>query len=180
MPNESKSATWPKYPFAIPPPEDRVPRDKITRDAIRLIHPDWDGENFGIVYHDLRAMSLPPKEIVGMSITDIRERFQGQVAVTIPVMLATTANTIVPYGKREGPPEAKVHPATLAKAILFEQPDISPTKLAERIGVTRSTLYKTTPPWKDVRAILLARGDSDTGYEVDGKPEAEHERPTDG
>ncbi|UCC31278.1 MAG: hypothetical protein JSU86_03185 [Phycisphaerales bacterium] len=67
---------------------------------------------------------------------------------------------------------------TLALAILFQQPDISPTDLANRVGVARSTLYSKSPKWKPVRQTLTARGDGTLpkGRKGnDGSIEAEHE-----
>lgn len=73
-----------------------------------------------------------------------------------------------------GKPPFDVHPATIAKAILFEQPDITPTDLARRLGVSPSTLYSKRKGWKDVRAILLARPkhDAAAGIKTGGDLEA--------
>jgi len=46
---------------------------------------------------------------------------------------------------------------TLAKAILFEKPDISPSDLAKQVGVSRGTLYSKSKKWIDVRRTLVAR-----------------------
>ena len=51
-------------------------------------------------------------------------------------------------------PEEKVD---LAVAILLRAPEISPTKLAEQVGVARSTLYSKRGKWQPVRQTLTAR-----------------------
>lgn len=44
-----------------------------------------------------------------------------------------------------------------AMAILLTEPNIVPTELARRVGVSRGTLYGKRPPWKAIRDTLLAR-----------------------
>ncbi len=81
----------------------------------------------------------------------------------------------VPPASKRDPRAPKIHAATLAKAILFEEPDISPTNLAKQVGVSPGTLYTRTARWKDVRATLLARGDTEApqGFkDKDGNIEA--------
>lgn len=64
-----------------------------------------------------------------------------------------------PGPERADGQQAGIAKHTLAKAILFEDPEISPTELAKRVGVRRGTLYKKSPQWIDVRRTLIARGD---------------------
>lgn len=77
---------------------------------------------------------------------------------------------------REASTLAAPHPAQLAKTYLVEDPSISPTQLAKRVGVARSTLYKKSGPWGEVRKLLKARGsirDIPRGSKAkDGKTEA--------
>lgn len=54
-------------------------------------------------------------------------------------------------------PKPVVHAAELCLAVLFNEPEISPTELAKRVGVRRSTLYSKSPRWKHVRQTLVAR-----------------------
>ena len=68
-----------------------------------------------------------------------------------------------------------LHKATIAKAILFEEPDISPTELAKRVGVSRGTLYSKSKKWIDVRRTLKARDNTATPHgtkSADGKLDA--------
>ena len=58
----------------------------------------------------------------------------------------------------DGKPEP--HPASIAMAILFEHPDISPTDLAKQVGVSRGTLYSKSAKWKHVRQTLKARNNA--------------------
>ena len=44
-----------------------------------------------------------------------------------------------------------------AIAILLKEPEILPEKLAQRGGVSRSTLYRKSKRWNDVRLTLMAR-----------------------
>ena len=60
-------------------------------------------------------------------------------------------------GQTTTPPVTPVNKPTLATAILLEEPEISPTELAERVGVSRGTLYGRSKKWKHVRDTLRAR-----------------------
>jgi len=177
--------------------EEAAPAEAV-RDIRQYAFVDWDGKNMSAIREALRTFGRTDSQIDGMSWADVRAAFaaariyRSQPAVdhngravylnaetssgtVVPVYLPTTqkAGPVVDDGQR--PTANGVHPATLAKAILFEQPDISPTELAKRCGVSPSTLYKTTGPWKDVRAILMARpkGNLPTGQRAeDGRLDA--------
>lgn len=74
---------------------------------------------------------------------------------------AVLADLLLPVqegrANKEASQSPEIHPATLAKAILFEEPGISSTELARRIKVSPGTLYSTRGKWKDVRALLKGR-----------------------
>jgi hypothetical protein len=81
-------------------------------------------------------------------------------------------------GRGPASPERAVtiDPATHALAILFQEPDITPTELADRVGVQRSTLYSKGKKWQAVRQTLTARdsGQAPKGTKSDeGDIEAE-------
>ena len=71
-----------------------------------------------------------------------------------------------PNGEEAG----SVDKATLAMAILFKNPEISPTKLAQEVGVSRGTLYSKSKKWIDVRRTLRARN---TGEALRGSKSAD-------
>lgn len=56
-------------------------------------------------------------------------------------------------------PQPKIDLVNHALAVLFQEPDISPTELAKRVGVSRSTLYGRGK-WQHIAKTLRAR---DTG-----------------
>ncbi len=66
------------------------------------------------------------------------------------------------------PQTSHVHKATLAQAMIFENPEITPTELVEKLGVTRGMLYKTTGKWANVRRLLVARdGGGPNGFRTE-------------
>jgi len=68
---------------------------------------------------------------------------------------------------------------SLALAVLFTEPDISPDDLARRIGVRRTTLYSRSEEWRPVRDTLTARSGRDDlpvgTVDADGNVDAEAE-----
>jgi hypothetical protein len=92
-------------------------------------------------------------------------------------MIVIRDTQLVGYAAANDQSGPNVHPATLAKAFLFEEPDISPTDLANRVGVSRGTLYSNSPKWRDIARTLRARNRDKIPKGVkskDGFIEAEH------
>ncbi len=67
---------------------------------------------------------------------------------------------------------ADIDKPTLTMAILLREPEIAPTMLAKRVGVSPGTLYSKSEKWKHVRQTLLARGDAPRGKRSNGQVEA--------
>ncbi len=83
------------------------------------------------------------------------------------------AGCSVSGGKGTGGAEATlIDEATLAMAIIFKNPEISPTDLARQVGVSRGTLYSRSKKWIDVRRTLMAR---DKGEALQGTKSADGE-----
>lgn len=105
------------------------------------------------------------------------------------IVLALRANDVLkatPPGKSYQPGTPEIDKATLAFAILFQEPKISPTELAKRIGVKRNTLYSRAQKWNHVRDTLKAcdaksrpRGSRSKDGEIEAEDEYREFHPTD-
>jgi len=88
-------------------------------------------------------------ERVKAALAQVQSEFQGQ------------DSTDTPKEQVEPNPRSvmgeKIDPATHAVALLIDDPTISPTELAKRVGVSRGTLYGKSKKWNSVRLTLTAR-----------------------
>ncbi len=87
---------WPLYPFDDSS-KKRTPIDPAVTKTVQTIFPDWDQENWDIVYHALHDRGYSPEEIRGFTVRSIRNALQyGRRGIVLSIggTLATNTDTV--------------------------------------------------------------------------------------
>ena len=129
----------------------RLHGEGTTDELLNEIHAQYPAEADAM---DLPSPTKPPETPAA---TGAAEAVEGDGSpAPAPAAAAELSDAGgVPANSTERP---LPHPASIALAVLFEEPDIQVSELAKRAGVSPGTLYSRGKRWKSVRATLMARG----------------------